>query len=106
VVGEVSGLAVEGWMRVGLMFVSPAVVTDDDRVAHGNSRRRVHRRGHQHRVCQGQDLRCLRHHCRCHRRPVVICMRAVDCKMVLEMETAEQDLLGLALAETCQSDRR
>jgi hypothetical protein len=96
-----SGRAEEDWMGVGWMFVSPGAVTDDDRVAHGSSRRRVRRREHQHRVYQGRDLRCLRHHLRC-RRLFVICTKVVDCKTALERKAAEQDLQDWVHAETCQ----
>jgi len=92
VVEGLTSQAVEDWRRIELRIVSPAIVIDDGPAAHGNSRQRVRRREHQHRVCRGQDLRCLRHYCRC-RRLSVICMKVVDCRMALVMKTAEQDLL-------------
>lgn len=85
--------------------MSPGVGRDDDQVVHGSSHQRGHRRGYQHRVCQGRDLRCLRHHSRCRRRLPVRCMKAVDYKMVLEMKAAaEQDLLERDHTETCQAE--
>jgi hypothetical protein len=41
-------------------------------------------------VCQGRDLRCLRYHSQYRRCLSVRCMKAVDCKMVLEMKAASE----------------
>jgi hypothetical protein len=103
VVEELSSQAVEAWMLMMWMSESPGVVTGDDPAGHGSSHRRDHRRGRQHQACQGRDLRRLRHHCQC-RRLSVICTRVVGCKMALEIEAAEQDLVEWEHTETCQTE--